>query len=39
MADRAEQLLEAVDILFKERIKAVNFDTTINCTITNRKKR
>lgn len=35
--DIAENMLQAMDILFKERIKSINFDTTINCTIVDAK--
>lgn len=38
MADRAEQLLEAVDVLFSQRIKSINFDSTIVCTIVDASK-
>lgn len=36
--DIAENLLQAMDILFQERIKSINFDTTIACTIVNDEK-
>lgn len=37
MADYAEQILQAVDVVVQERLRGIKYDTTIECQITDAK--
>lgn len=35
--DIAEQIFQAIDTIVTKKVEGINFDTTINCTITDAK--